>query len=237
LKKNRKCHGRKSNLHRCRRTGDWLLFCEDHSRQWVSWLSVLVFTIIAGTASIASQFPLIEYWRSETVEVPGKDNFQKTINKAKMEAVSQNTTKDNAVLGKVFVRPIAEFISTEKNDSHIAITLISPFKPLGTSYTYKADECRFLGKASYFDKENKEARFYIYAASCSRNDGSVYSADARKISGAKEIGYISLPGMSGKDLIPLVSEENIHTLPKDTNVEIFIDYTVAKFTNSYQPPN
>lgn len=137
--------------------------------------------------------------------------------------------RDNALLGKLFVRPAAEMMDTEENSSHFAATLISPFRPLGTNYTYKSDDCRFLGKASYFDEANDKGSFYIYVATCSRNDGTEYRSDAREMEGVREIGYISLPGMSGEPLIPLSEEGGIHTLPKDTNVEIFLDYNVAKF--------
>jgi len=42
------------NLHRCRRTGEWKFFCEDHRKQPLVWLFVGIFTVGAGTASILS---------------------------------------------------------------------------------------------------------------------------------------------------------------------------------------
>jgi hypothetical protein len=51
---NRRCWGLSRNLHRCGRAGDWLLFCDEHSRQPYGWLVFLVFTVVAGTASIQS---------------------------------------------------------------------------------------------------------------------------------------------------------------------------------------
>ena len=50
----RQCCGLKRNLIRCQRRGDWNLFCDEHKRQPFYWLFVLVFTVIAGSASICS---------------------------------------------------------------------------------------------------------------------------------------------------------------------------------------
>jgi hypothetical protein len=49
-----RCFGVTRNLNRCGRIGDWRLFCTEHKKQPVIWLFVLVFTVIAGTASILS---------------------------------------------------------------------------------------------------------------------------------------------------------------------------------------
>ncbi len=50
----KQCWGLKRNLTRCQRTGDWRLFCDEHKRQPLVWLFTLVFTVIAGSASIYS---------------------------------------------------------------------------------------------------------------------------------------------------------------------------------------
>ncbi|WP_206747583.1 hypothetical protein, partial [Vibrio lentus] len=229
VKDNQRCFGRNANFTRCGRKGTWRLFCADHKNQWIGWLAFIIFTVLGGLASIVGLFPVMDYLQKEKVVVPGEYAIERMINKAKMEGSIIPDIKDNALLGKVYVRPIAEFIDTEDNFSHIAVTLMSPFKPLGSDYLYKADDCRFLGKASHFDKRTKKARFYIYAASCNRNDGTVYEADARKITGVKEIGYLSLPGLSGQQYVPLIEEGRNHSLPFETNVEIFLDYNVTKF--------
>lgn len=229
VKDNQRCFGRNSNLTRCGRLGSWRFFCSEHKNQWLGWLAFLVFTVVGGSASIAGLFPVMDYLQKEKVVVPGERAIDRMINKAKMEGAIISDVRDNALLGKVYVRPIAELIDAEDNFSHIAVTLMSPFKPLGTGYTYKADDCRFLGKASHFDQGINKARFYIYTASCSRNDGSVYEADARKLEGVREIGYLSLPGLSGQQYVPLVEEGKNHSLPMETNVEIFLDYNVTKF--------
>src|SRR5579864_194392 len=49
-----RCWGVTRNLHRCGRCGEWKLFCEDHKRQPLIAASFLLFTVIAGTASIYS---------------------------------------------------------------------------------------------------------------------------------------------------------------------------------------
>ena len=49
----RRCWGLTRSGKRCRRRGTWRFFCPEHSRQpLLSWLPYVVFTILAGTASI-----------------------------------------------------------------------------------------------------------------------------------------------------------------------------------------
>jgi hypothetical protein len=48
------CFGLTRTLRRCGRRGSWRFFCDDHRRQPVAWIFFLVFTVIAGTASIYS---------------------------------------------------------------------------------------------------------------------------------------------------------------------------------------
>jgi len=52
----RRCFGITINLHRCSRVGNWTFFCQEHKKQPIVWFSFLVFTVIAGIASIYSAF-------------------------------------------------------------------------------------------------------------------------------------------------------------------------------------
>lgn len=52
----RQCHGLTRNLNWCQRTGDWRWFCPEHRKQPIVWATFLVFTIVAGIASIRSGF-------------------------------------------------------------------------------------------------------------------------------------------------------------------------------------
>ncbi|EGQ8020001.1 hypothetical protein KIN38_22450 [Vibrio sp. B511a] len=61
MKRNQRCFGRNSNRSRCGRHGEWRFFCSEHKNQWLGWLAFLIFTVLAGTASIvgwlAPHFP------------------------------------------------------------------------------------------------------------------------------------------------------------------------------------
>lgn len=50
------CFGVTRNLHRCKRTGNWLIFCPQHLKQWLVLLSFLIF-VVGG--SIASYYYLM----------------------------------------------------------------------------------------------------------------------------------------------------------------------------------
>jgi hypothetical protein len=50
----RRCWGLTRNLQLCGRRGDWHLFCDEHRRQSLGWICFLVFTVLAGRASILS---------------------------------------------------------------------------------------------------------------------------------------------------------------------------------------
>ena len=43
-----RCWGITKNLHRCKRTGDWTFFCDEHQRQPIYWLFSLTFTVLVG---------------------------------------------------------------------------------------------------------------------------------------------------------------------------------------------
>lgn len=48
------CLGITRNLNRCNRIGDWKFFCAEHRLQPVVWVTFIIFTVIAGGASIYS---------------------------------------------------------------------------------------------------------------------------------------------------------------------------------------
>lgn len=50
------CFGLARNLNRCGRIGDWTVFCNEHHKQWISWVIFIVFTVGSGTLSIISFF-------------------------------------------------------------------------------------------------------------------------------------------------------------------------------------
>ena len=50
----RRCWGVTRNFRRCGRYGDWTLFCHDHRLQPIKAVSVLLFTVLTGIASIQS---------------------------------------------------------------------------------------------------------------------------------------------------------------------------------------
>jgi hypothetical protein len=45
------CFGVTRNLHRCKRTGNWLIFCPQHLKQWLVLLSFLIFVVGGGISS------------------------------------------------------------------------------------------------------------------------------------------------------------------------------------------
>jgi|GEM_PF-3780255 len=51
-----RCLGINRNLHRCTRSIEGRLFCYDHRRQPIVWIFFVIFTVIAGSASIYSAF-------------------------------------------------------------------------------------------------------------------------------------------------------------------------------------
>jgi hypothetical protein len=62
-----RCWGWTRNLRRCGREGNWKLFCDDHRRQPVVAIFILVFTVVAGAASIYSA------WFSKPANVAKSD--------------------------------------------------------------------------------------------------------------------------------------------------------------------
>jgi hypothetical protein len=100
-----KCRGKNKNLRTCGRTGSWRFFCEDHQYQWIILLSFLIFTVWGGGASIYSVMS------SDTIiepSVPGFNNIEKQLNKAKIEGLEYTEASNNTFVAKLFVKSILE---------------------------------------------------------------------------------------------------------------------------------
>jgi len=70
----RRCFGFGRNLHRCGREGPWILFCQDHRRQPLGWLSFIVFTAFAGSLGIY-QFFFTPHQAQQELAVPSPHSF------------------------------------------------------------------------------------------------------------------------------------------------------------------
>ena len=73
----KRCWAITRSLNRCGRIGPWRLFCPEHRKQPIVWLFVLVFTVLAGTASILGYFSTLPH----PVERDGQHNNEITQQK------------------------------------------------------------------------------------------------------------------------------------------------------------
>lgn len=172
--KNNRCCGLTKNLNRCSRQGDWRLFCGEHGRQWIGWLFTLIFTVVAGAASIYSVAPTILPAPAPSVPVPGNSNLERAISMAKMEGVKFNTPSATDVVAKFYVRPTVT--SPLNNDLVMfALVSVSPFKPLKSESTFDAGDCRFLGYVISFDPVSKKAVLSVKTISCTDNANQAFT--------------------------------------------------------------
>jgi hypothetical protein len=85
-----RCFGITRNLNRCNRTGEWDLFCKEHRRQPLVWLVFIIFTVVAGAASIYSA---LQSARTEIQHTPAlgasKSGQQATVGPAEPQIIAQ----------------------------------------------------------------------------------------------------------------------------------------------------
>lgn len=62
----KRCCGLTKNLCRCGRIGNWRFFCDEHSRQPLVWLFVVIFTVAGGAASILGYLSSISNQRIQS---------------------------------------------------------------------------------------------------------------------------------------------------------------------------
>ncbi len=173
---NNRCFGFTRNCRLCSRKGDWSFFCADHKLQWIKWLIFLVFTVIAGSASIYSVAPSFLSKSDPEVQVPGSNNIERSIFMAKMEGVKFTTPSASKVVAKFFVRPTVT-LSIDEDFSMFALVSVSPFKPKNSKIVFDAGDCRFLGYAIMFEPGSNKATFSVKTISCTNNENDAYSLE------------------------------------------------------------
>jgi hypothetical protein len=140
-----RCWGITRNLNRCGRDGEWRFFCSEHRRQPFVWLIFIIFTIIAGIASIYSALR------------PSKEITQ-TIGPSSIEGIhkevgpkSENTAKTPSISTEIKCKldyPLKlekDAVRKQINNPEITITNIGPIKAVAFSVDFKSylyDVCR-----------------------------------------------------------------------------------------------
>jgi hypothetical protein len=106
-----RCLGITRNLQRCRRVGNWRMFCAEHRRQPIVWVTFIIFTIIAGSASIyAVLFPT----STQTEKVIIQPQSTKIIIDKRRDVVPIAALKDHAWLVIEPLKPIPRVIADGK---------------------------------------------------------------------------------------------------------------------------
>jgi hypothetical protein len=118
----RRCFGITRNLTRCNREGNWKLFCKEHQKQPVVWVTFLVFTVFAGSASIYSALqPLQKPTKSENgsptqILSPGtsySDSVPESAMPLRPDKILQQKTEGNERQDKSKDRPYFALLKTE----------------------------------------------------------------------------------------------------------------------------
>lgn len=96
----RRCLGLNRNLNRCNRRGHWRGFCPEHRKQPLVWLFVLIFTVLAGTASILSYLrtwsPLITSRRDITASAKSSPEIKPNVKNGQSNELGEATVAANS---------------------------------------------------------------------------------------------------------------------------------------------
>lgn len=102
-----RCWGLTRNLQFCGRRGNWRLFCNEHRRQPLGWICFLIFTVLAGTASILSYVGQIRF--RETAQV---NELPATTPSPTLESQARPTSGSPAPLSTPPVSDVNKTITT-----------------------------------------------------------------------------------------------------------------------------
>ena len=213
--KDRRCFGITRNLNRCSRTGNWLLFCEEHSRQWIGWLFFLIFTVGGGTASIYGVLPALLSKPSMTVKLPEGTKPEQAISMAKMEGVKFTTPSATDVVAKFFVRPSLSD-PLDENSSIVGLVSVSPFQPSKFDFTFDAGDCIFLGRVLALDTHLDRAEVIISTISCidnAKRNFTVTAEDTKR----QYLGRVVSISTPTEDWLPVVNDGKSLSVPIFSN--------------------
>ena len=107
-----RCLGVNRNLRRCNRSVEGHLFCSDHRRQPIVWIFVLIFTVIAGSASIYSALQGAKQRKADDIIV--------TDNKKEYPPISKKSAQELADVTLRFVYPKSPALILVNNSGAIA---------------------------------------------------------------------------------------------------------------------
>ncbi|KZN61813.1 hypothetical protein N473_21740 [Pseudoalteromonas luteoviolacea CPMOR-1] len=239
-----KCWGRNKSLVACGRRGEWRLFCEDHKYQWLVALLFFIFTVVAGSASIYSVFspdPVAHDQSSslsnkvsgdsssspikESENVPGFNNVEKQLNRAKIEGLEYTQASSSTFVAKLFVKSSLEEV-IYGGDALFAFTSVTPVKSINEEYVFEAGKCRFIGKGKEFYIDRGYSRIDIKLINCVDDSRNSFGIDAEQL-GLHRIGYLSMAGKPGNPNVRFIADGNIHTLETNINYLINMDVPIT----------
>lgn len=218
---NNRCLGLTRNFHRCSRKGDWHLFCVDHKRQWVGWIFT-IFTFVAGVASIYSVAPTFLSKSSPSILIPGSNNIEYAINRAKIEGLSFNTPSATEVVAKFYIRPTVTYPINE-DMSLFALVSVSPFKPLNSESTFDAGDCRFLGHVTAFNQISNKAVLSVKTISCIDNANLAFTLENEDYEFNPNGLLTNLDAPTEKSIILTKEDDGTYSVPMFDNVLLRFD--------------
>lgn len=155
---------------------------------------------VGSVASIYSVWPEVHPKSALSVPVPSGNNIERAISMAKMEGVEFKSPSASEVVSKFYVRPTVLPLS-DSNLSDFALVSVSPFRPSGSSSTFDAGDCRFLGKVTGFDPSSNKAVLSITAISCTNNSNQAFTLQLDELSTKGVIVDLQSPTESDFQLI------------------------------------
>ncbi len=218
----RQCLGRTRRGGRCKRMGNWWLFCGEHRSLKLAAGSVTAFSIVTGFVGLLAWYSITpdDVW---SVFYSPHGSMEEVIESASIEAVKYTNPSSESVVTKVMTRGPLDDAST-LTESNFLFTLVSPFKPFAMDTIFRGDGCRLLGKGKGLSDDARYGYIDIVGMSCVDDRGIAYELHA---SGSRRLGFVTNVGDLKSRSVRVAKDEVGHTLRWSENVMIRFDLPVA----------
>ncbi len=223
----RQCLGRTREEGRCKRTGNWLLFCGEHRSLKLAARSVTALGVVTGIVGLLDWNSITPDDVLSALRSP-HISMEAIIESASIEAVKYTNPSSEHVVAKVMNRSVLDDASP-LTESNFLFTLVSPFKPFTMDTIFRGDGCRLQGKGKGLSDDASYGYIDIVGMSCVDDRGIAYELHASE---SRRLGFVTNVGDLESRGVRVVKDEEGHTLRQSDNVMIRFDLPVAALSQA-----
>lgn len=218
----RRCLGQTRGNGRCKRVGNWWLFCAEHRSLKLMARGAAAFSVISAIVTLISWYSITPNDVWSTFVRPSHTMLEVTES-ASVEGLKYSVPGSENVVAKVMARSALDHPDpTLGNMFHFA--LVSPLKPLGMETIFRGNTCWIMGKGRGLSDSTGDGLIDITGISCVDDRGIIYELNAPR---HHRLGYVTNVGDLASSGVRVVWDGDGHTLRQADNVMIRFDHPIV----------